>query len=191
MMKIKKIIDLCKKRKQFLLFYDEANNVQWLSDGGAIYPLFNTPTLNNDYICNMYDITDSQRNKILFKSEKELPQHLCFDDTDAAETQTQINEMAIVYSGKTLLPIETEMGLKFIENQYLMPFADVNKNDLSLTLRINQSGKEYFAVKQGLLLYGLITPYKVINEDFVDKLHDLYNLTKLSFENQQEKNNAT
>lgn len=190
-MKIKKIIDLCKKRKRFFLFYDKANNIQWLSDNRAIYPLFNTPMLNNDYICNMYDITDSQKDKIFFKSEKELPTHFNFNDTDETETQTKINDaMSIIYSGKILLPVETERGLKFIENQYLLPFADINKNDLSLTLRITQNGQEYFAVKEGLLLYGLISPDEVINDDFVNQLNHLYKLSELCLENQQEKEKA-
>ena len=189
-MKIKRIIDLCKKRKHFLIFHDEANNIQWLSDKYAIYPLLKMPMLDKEYICSMYDITDSQKDKIFFKSEKELPQHLNFNDTDETETQTKINEMAIVYNGKILLPIETERGLKFIENQYLTPFADINKNDLSLTLRINQKGQEYFAVKEGLLLYGLISPCDIINNDFVNQLNHLYKLSGICLKNQQEKERA-
>ena len=48
-MKIKKLIDLCKKRGCFYLFEDE--RVQWLSDGVALYPLYNVPEFDEETLC--------------------------------------------------------------------------------------------------------------------------------------------
>lgn len=64
-MKIKKAFEICKKQGVIRIYrndYDE----QYLSDGLAIYPIFELPNLNEDYICRLYDITDSQREKIAF-----------------------------------------------------------------------------------------------------------------------------
>ena len=45
-MKIKKIIDLCKKRGIFRLYAGES--VQWISDGCALYPLYNLPEFDEE-----------------------------------------------------------------------------------------------------------------------------------------------
>ncbi len=90
--------------------------------------------------------------------------------------------------GTTIVPIKTERGLKFIDNRYLMPFADINRNDLFITLRIGTDGTEYFAIKQGLLLVGIIMPYDVVNKNFVDKLRQLYILSDMALSNSQKSN---
>ena len=61
-MKIKKLIDLCKKRGCFYLFEDE--RVQWLSDGVALYPLYNVPEFDEETLCRTFDITEKQQEKI-------------------------------------------------------------------------------------------------------------------------------
>lgn len=65
--------------------------------------------------------------------------------------------------------------------------ADINRNDLYITLRIGTDGTEYFAVKQGLLLQGIVLPYDVVNENFVDKLNELYRLSDMALNNQKSK----
>ena len=184
-MKFKKIIDLCKKSKRFLFF--NLPNMQWLTDGHAIYPLEGLPYLDSDYICRMFDINDSQKNKIFFDSKSALPDNLNFNDTDPTESVTDIDDMCIIYGGTTIIPLKTERGLKFIDNRFLMPFADINRNDLYITLRIGTDGTEYFAVKQGLLLQGIVLPYDVVNENFVDKLNELYRLSDMALNNQKSK----
>lgn len=47
---------------------------QWLSDGNAVYPIFELPLLNENYICKLYDINDAQRDKITFIIAKGKPE---------------------------------------------------------------------------------------------------------------------
>ena len=52
-MKFNKVLALCKAIKGFYLYYDEDNDVQWLGDGNAIYPLYNHPIYTQDSLLNV------------------------------------------------------------------------------------------------------------------------------------------
>lgn len=180
-MKIKKAFDICKKAKTIILY--RLGDVQMLSDGVVIYPLDSLPELDEEFICQLYDINDKQREKIRFAIDEPLPFDYDFADTDPAETVTQIMDFSIKMDGcGVLLPIVTESGLKFINNIYLTPFSDTDSGDIHITLRRTGSGKEYFALKVGMLLYAVILPADVINKPFVDNLQQLYEYSKLVLE---------
>lgn len=184
-MKIKKVIELCKKTKHIVIFNDDDNHIQWISDGSAIYPLFNVPTLTEDYICKLYDISDSQRDKISFKIESNLPKDICFEDSDIAETDTQMFDISIILDSGVLVPVMTEEGLMFIQNKYLMPFSDVPKDELRLFTRKDSRGQTVFAVKIGLLLYAIVYPIDVVNDDFVKKITRLYQASTTALSNKK------
>lgn len=62
-MKTKKCFDICKKSGVFYVYQAEYNE-QWLPDGSACYPITGLPMLTEDSICKLYDINDTQRNKV-------------------------------------------------------------------------------------------------------------------------------
>lgn len=66
-MKIRKIIDICKKNGNIIIF--ESGKEQWISDGAAVFPMFNLPQFDEDSLCRTYDITDKQAAKIHFRHE--------------------------------------------------------------------------------------------------------------------------
>lgn len=182
-MKIKKAFDICKKAKTIILYRNRLGDVQMLSDGAAVYPLDNLPELDEEYICQIYDINDKQREKIRFMIDEPLPEGYMFDDVDPAETETQIMDFSIKMDGcGVLLPIFTESGIKFINTIYLTPFSDTDSGDIHITMRRTKSGLEYFALKVGMLLYAIILPVDIINKPFVDKLKKLYDYSKLVLE---------
>lgn len=179
-MKVKNIINLCKKRKHFIIFNEP--DCQWLSDGSGAYPLAGLPKLDEDVICHMYDINDSQREKTQFTYSNSLAEIYNYFDTDEDETPTEISEISIIDDGITLLPVVTEQGLMLIDNKYLAPFSDSRKDELELYLRINSAAEPFFVVKKGLLMYGIVMPRKV-DERFVSRLETIYRLSKANFEN--------
>ena len=182
-MKNKKIIDVCKKAKRINLHYDETTKCQWISDGSAIYPLLNVPRLNFEYICKLYDVTDSQKEKIFFQEYNDIPEELNLEDSIKNETITEILDISIIIDGGILIPIMTEEGLMFIQNKYLSPFSDVPRDDISIYTRKDSVGRTLFAIKIGLLLYGLVYPYDAVNEDFVEKLTVLHNASVVALRN--------
>lgn len=185
-MKVKKIIDICKKSKSLALYNLADEDLQYISNGCALYPLWNLPHFNFDSICNTFDISEKKRERISFRSFTELPANICIDDIKAGKTMCEkYPDMSI----GNYMPIKTELGLKFIDKQYLTPFDDMENTELYL--RISATDKsEYFAVKQGFMLYGIIFPANVVSEQFVADLGEIYGQAKaILLQRQSEKNN--
>lgn len=171
-MKIKKAFDICKKNKVISIFGNEKGE-QWLSDGYAVYPIFGLPELNEDYICKLYDINDAQRDKIRFTISQTKPL-IDVEDCSADETPAEMWDISIIYGGKVMLPISTAEGLMFIDRVYLNPFVDMPNETMALALRKDFKGTPYFAVKFGMIAYGFICAYEIVDEDFVRQLKSLY-----------------
>ena len=170
-MKIKKIINICKKSDVMYLFNLEDEGLQYISNGDALYPLYNLPYFDFESICNTFDIPVNTRNKIVFRYMENLPSYISTNDTYAPEISCEIySDMSI----GDYLPIKTELGLKFIHKQYLAPFE--NMECIELYLRVNEKDNfKYFVVKQGLILYGIImSDDTVITENFVNDLGEIY-----------------
>lgn len=170
--KIKKAFDICKKNKIISIFGNEKGE-QWLSDGYAVYPIFGLPELNEDYICKLYDINDAQRDKIRFTISQTKPL-IDVEDCSADETPAEMWDISIIYDGKVMLPISTAEGLMFIDRVYLNPFVDMPNETMALALRKDFKGTPYFAVKFGMIAYGFICAYEIVDEDFVRQLKSLY-----------------
>lgn len=182
-MKIKKAFEICKKQGVIRIYrndYDE----QYLSDGVAIYPIFELPNLNEDYICRLYDITDSQREKIAFDIVKGIPGVDVSDSTDD-ETPAKIWDLSLSYNGAIITPVTTDEGVMFINQLYLKPFAAMPKNDMHITKRVC-GNMRYFCIKFGMLAYGFIAPMSIVSKDFVEKLERLYQQSKIILTNQQK-----
>jgi len=63
-MKIKNIAAICKKNKSVVLFerYNDGGEVllQYIGDGGAVYPIIGLPTLDKESVLTIFDIPEKQ-----------------------------------------------------------------------------------------------------------------------------------
>ena len=188
-MKIKKAFETCKKQGIIYIFRNELDE-QYLSDGSAIYPVFDLPILNEDYICRLYDITDSQRNKIVFNIFKGMPE-INVSDSSEIETPAAMWDITLNYNGTTIIPIATDEGVMFINSIYFKPFADMPQNEMQITKRVDERATPYFCIKFGLLAYGFIYPTKIVDIEFVEKIKKLYEQSKIILQNQRNLDNET
>lgn len=62
----------------------------------------------------------------------------------------------------------------FIDRVYLNPFVDMPNETMALALRKDFKGTPYFAVKFGMIAYGFICAYEIVDEEFVRQLKSLY-----------------
>ncbi len=192
-MKIKNIIQLCKKAGQLILYSDPIRNIQWLSDGIAIYPLQGCPIFDEDSFCNTYEINDTQRKKIAFRIDEPLPLTFNFNDADDYETETEKMPLAVTYSTYDTVAFKTQYGVEFINKAHMQPFSDYPGRDISITLRTNEYGQAYFTVKNGFMLIGIIQPLKIIDKAFLSELKafktqveiTLYNIENTKSDNPQ------
>lgn len=56
--------------------------------------------------------------------------------------------------------------------------------------RTDKLGRPYIVVKSGFVLLGVISPYDLVNEGFVQTLEEILNLSKVTLFNKQEKSRA-
>ena len=178
-MEIKKIINLCKKSGALRIYENEG--VQWISDGYALYPLFGLPLFDEESICAAYDISAKKAEKMHITFDLNLPANFDFRDDTAEETQCKRGSP--IFGG--LIPITTSHGIEFIQSKYLLPFADHDDNMLYIFERTTAAGATYFAIKDGLMLAGLVMPYDCINEGFVNNLKDICEQCEIALVNKQ------
>lgn len=184
-MKIKKVVDLIKKRG-VLIIYEDADGAQLLSDGSAVYPVVDMPSLDAVLFCSMYDITDKQTNKMVIQDCIPLPEHVDFRDVVENEKPVKNCFINIEASNRILIPYETSQGIAFIDKKYLAPFSDMDEQMLVVYERYTAAGQLYFAVKNGFMLVGIIYPYKLIDKHFVEDINSLAKGCTLALQNVKE-----
>lgn len=180
-MKLSAIQQICKGAKR-IEFYTPDDGVQWIGDGGALYPLYDLPRLEGENVFTMFDIPENKRNKISLWEYGELPQNLYAGDVDEAESLVEQGNISVNLNGRSLLPLKTSLGAVYINQKYLIPFKD-SENGVQLYERTTKGGKVYIAVKEGFLLTGIILPYDTITQGFIEELEELCELSRVALEN--------
>lgn len=183
-MKINTIQQICKAAKRIELFSAPSSTVQWISDGGAFYPLYNLPTMKEENVFALFDIPESKQNKIRFEHKFKLPEAISFTDTTETENPLELGTISICARGRALSPLKTSLGIIYINQKYLKPFSDA-ENGVQLYERYTPDGEIYIAVKEGFLLTGIILPYDIVTKEFVDELKTIYELSSLAAENKR------
>ena len=171
-MKIKKIIDLCKKSGTLCLY--EGAAAQWISDGSAFYPLYDVPGFDENTLCRTFDITEKQQSKIRFGFDVYLPAAYCFDDHTEGEILCEQSPVSIEQGTSVLIACRTTRGIMFLDRKYLVPLENTAGRMPEIYERTAENGQLYFAVKSGLILAAVVLPCDIISTYFVGQLRALY-----------------
>ena len=177
-MKIKKAFDICKKSGSITTYF--INGEQWLCDGSALYPIPGVPELSEEYICQLYDINDKQREKISFHIYADVPQKIDFNDAAKNEVPAEPLSINIVVDGLgECVPLLWERGLTLIKRQYLAPLSDSQDENITYWVRYYSENEEkvYVVIKIGLLLYAIIAPISPL-DNIVKNIESLYTAAK-------------
>lgn len=183
-MKISSIEQICKSAKRIDLYSSESTRAQWISDGGAYYPLYNLPPLREENVFTLFDIPEKKQNKIRFDNKSQLPENICFADTANLENPLEFGNISIQARGRVFAPLKTSLGVIYINEKYLKPFSDA-ENGVQLYERYTPGGEIYIAVKDGFLLTGIIIPEDIVTKEFVEELKTIYELSALAAENKR------
>ena len=181
-MKIKKIVDIC-RREGVAKIYEDSNEVQWLSCGYACYPLYEVPELSEDEFFTIFDFSAKQREETIFE-RAEFPSSLSTLDTVPYEILCKKLSPNIPFGSRLLIPFDAVGGIKFLDSEYLAPFAD-ESNDVEIYKRLSGNGEPYFAVKIGMCLRAIIMPFNAVNKSFVDNIEKIYALCKKALYNNE------
>ena len=60
-MKLSSIQQICKGAKRIELFSDPSAPVQYISDGGAFYPLYGLPKMEEENVFTLFDIPEKKQ----------------------------------------------------------------------------------------------------------------------------------
>ena len=181
-MKIKKVVDIC-RREGVARIYEGANDTQWLSCGFACYPLYEVPELSEDEFFTIFDFTDKQRNETIFERTA-FPSSLSALDVYPGEELCEKLSPNIPFGSRLLIPFKTTSGIKFLDSEYLAPFAGETKG-IEVYERVSAKGEPYFAVKIGMCLRAIIMPFNAVNRSFVDNIAKIYSLCKNALFNKE------
>lgn len=94
-MKIASIQQICKGAKRIELFSAPSSSVQWISDGGAFYPLYNLPEMREENVFALFDIPEKKQDKIRFEHKRQLPEAISFTDAVDAENALEFGNISI------------------------------------------------------------------------------------------------
>lgn len=183
-MKISSIEQICKSAKRIDLYSSAATRAQWISDGGAYYPLYNLPRLQEENVFTLFDIPEKKQDKINFEHKDQLPANINFSDADNSENALEFGNISIQARGRVFAPLKTSLGVIYINEKYLKPFSNA-ENGVQLYERYTPGGEIYIAVKEGFLLTGIIIPEDIVTKEFVEELKTIYELSALAAENKR------
>lgn len=186
-MKIKKIVDMC-RREGVVKIYDGEDDTQWISNGYACYPLYDVPELSEDEFFTVFDFSAKQRDETIFQ-RADLPESVSFNDVDATERLCEKLTPSIPYGSRLLIPYETVRGIKFLDAEYLDPL--IGESGASEVFeRVNKKGEPYFAIKVGMCLRAIVTPFNAVNRSFVDNIEKIYSLCRASLDKEDHQISA-
>ena len=163
-MKLKQIESILKQEKTIIVA--ETPYCQWLGNGSAFYPVHGLPKLTKENIFTLFDVAEDKREKFYFE-ERPLPAFLNFEDSDSTEVMLERGAIAFFAEGRALEPLKTSQGIAFINSRYLKPFSD-EVNGYELYERTDENGRIYIAVKAGFILLGVIAPYDLVSDKFMN-----------------------
>ena len=179
---IQKVIDLCKKQKRLLLLRDPSDGSQWISDGGAMYPLLGAPLLSEDSIRALYSLPDNVK-----VETDELPTIYNYTDTSRYEKPVFYEKIQLRPCGEAVITLRTGDGVAFIHEKYLKVLEAGENGEPMLFERIDDLGRTYIVAKQGLFLEAVIPPIRnLLKADWLDDLQNLVAVLRQTFEKEEK-----
>lgn len=173
-MKIKAVEKIVRAEHSITLIGTEAGK-QWIGATGAIYPLCGFPQMDEASVFAWMDIPEKKRKDFVFDHIPELYEEYSFADAVEGERIIERGRYTFSTPRGSMEPLAVTDGVVYIDTAYLKPFGD----NAMLYERKGKSGSIYIAVKEGLLLKGIILPM-LIERAFADDLLEIARLTRFA-----------
>lgn len=179
-----KALNLFKNGRYIMILDNKKNGEQWISNGAAIYNIGNTEF---DAV-NIKPILPNAKGEWQVESNYTYTySELEFEDiANYEEPCDRLPETEIIHQGETYIPfILPNREVMFIDKKYLKPFVIETSGVSAFHVRTSQIGGNYLAVKDGMILKGIILPVKLVEKDkdthFYRNLETLYEACSLRY----------
>ena len=169
-MKLNSILSLLKQRKRVVIH--NGDNAQWIGDGFASYPIYSLPYLSEESMQMLLGIDFEAWSKYTYDYIDRVP--FSEEDFTADEITLSELEVEISYRGCDMILLSDGARVYYIEKKYLKPFNDFEP------VFFYRSEKKMIAVKEGMLLRGVIMPHyfaDVSKKELLDELRKAYLMT--------------
>lgn len=179
-----KVLSLFKNGGYITILDNNKNGEQWLSNGAAMYNIGNTEfdAVNiKPILPNRKDEWKVESNYTYTYSELEFE-----DIANYEEPCDRLPETEITHQGETYIPfILPNRDVMFINKKYLKPFVIETSGVSAFYVRTSQICGNYLAVKDGMILKGIILPVELVKKDkdthFYRNLETLYEACSLRY----------
>lgn len=170
-MKLKDIAAILRAGR--IIYIIEGKDGQWLGDGCCAYPIYGLPHMEQDNMRTLLDIPEKQWDRYNVINKRFL-----FDESDNALDEFQLADIGVSLShlGTVAIPLVGNRKLFYILPKYIKPFQD--GKSYSYFARKTSDGNYNIVVKEGFLLRGVIVPYDIVNEKFIDTLELVCSLSR-------------
>lgn len=159
-MKLKKLASICNSHKRVDIYEQHLTDgevKQFISDGGAIYPIYGLPRLDKENLLTIFDIApeDWEKWRVNIKSP---PLGYCLDDVteDGEDEAVEVFYNPVVMNISALKPVKTSVGTVFYQDKYLDPVKDADQG-IQFYVRYTPKGNPYIVIKSGLFLQAVIS----------------------------------
>lgn len=169
-MKLNSILSLLKQRKRVVIHNED--NAQWIGDGFASYPIYSLPYLSEESMQMLLGIDFEAWSKYTYDYISKVP----FSEEDFTSDEISLSELEveISYRGCDMILLSDGARVYYIEKKYLKPFNDFEP------VFFYRSCEKMIAVKEGMLLRGMIIPHyfaDVSKKELLDELRKAYLMT--------------
>lgn len=165
-MKMQKVLSLCKKQKQAMIF--DLNGDQWVNTGAGYYKLEGMPIIaNENEFCTLAGI---DRDKALVQMGG-APALIEFNDYTADDATAREMEAKLCIGDSKLHGFQTNEDVIVVQGEYLSMF---NGNDLVFQLRKIETltGKtmRYICALEGFMLKACIFETRLRSNSYIESV---------------------
>ena len=169
-MKLNSILSLLKQRKRVVIH--NSDSAQWIGDGFASYPIYSLPYLSEESMQMLLGIDFEAWSKYTYDYIDRVP----FSEEDFTSDEISLSELEVEvsYRGCDMILLSDGARVYYIEKKYLKPFSDFE------SMFFYRSCEKMIAVKEGMLLRGLIIPHhfaEVSRKELIEELRKAYLMT--------------
>lgn len=171
-MKFSRIAALARKYKTAVIMLD-ADEMQWLSVGCAVYRLERMPWLDEETVLTLIGVADNSREKWNARGNGKVSEVLNNDLPEDEEITAEDAGISIVYGGKLLTPIYTMEGVIWFDVELLSPAEKKDEGYRRFFVRPMKDGHRAIAIKDGFILTALILEYETKDTDLENAISTL------------------
>lgn len=187
-MRFSKIAALEKREKTAILMRD-ADGVQWMGTGAALYMLEGMPPLDADTVLTVMGVPEDKKDAWL-SAVREDTNGMLENDAPGEEEVTADNAgISVIYGGKLLTPIYTMMGMVWIDAELLAPTDRKEAGYRRFFIREMENGGRAIAVKEGMILKAVIMECRIEGDDLAEALETLAERYRLEKRMEEGKKN--